>query len=81
MHITNVPRQVIESPETPQKSQGRPKMAQTQATTNNIETPTNTVNNTQEHTIIELTQESFARFDTVMSKQAEQLRMLMNLLT
>jgi hypothetical protein len=72
---------VNESPETRQKSQGKLKMAKPQATINNIEKPTNTVNNTQEHTLIELTQESFARFDTVLSKQAEQLRMLMNLQT
>jgi hypothetical protein len=52
-----------------------------QATRNIMETPTITANNTQEHTLIKIMQESFTRFETILPKQAEPTSMLMNLLT
>jgi hypothetical protein len=56
-------------------------MTFTQATRNTIETPKITANNTQEHTLIKIIQESFTRSETVLSRQAEQMSTLMNLLT
>jgi hypothetical protein len=81
IHITNSSRQEKESPAAPQKTEGRPKMTYVQATRNSTETPTITANNTQEHTQIKTMQESFTGFETILSKQAEQMSTLMNLLT
>jgi hypothetical protein len=71
----------MEAPPAPQKTEGRPKMTYTQATRNTIETPTITENKPQEHILIKIMQESFTRFKTILSKQAEQMSTLMNLLT
>jgi hypothetical protein len=81
IRITNAPGQENESPVVPQKTEGRPKMTYAQATRNSIETPTIIEDNTQEQTLIKLMQESFTRFQTFFSKQAEQMSTLMNLLT
>jgi hypothetical protein len=56
-------------------------MTYAQATGNSIEMPIITVNNTQEQTLVKMKQESITRFETVLSKQAEQMSTLMNLLT
>jgi hypothetical protein len=56
-------------------------MTYDEATRNTIETPTITANNTQEHTLIKIMQDSFTSFETILSKQAEQMSTLMNLLT
>jgi hypothetical protein len=56
-------------------------MTYAQATRNSIETPTITANNTPEHTLTKIIQESFTRFETIFSKQAEQMSTFMNLLT
>jgi hypothetical protein len=57
------------------------KMTYAQTTRNSIETPKIPANNTQEHTLIKPKQESFIRFETILSKQAEQMSTLMNPLT
>jgi hypothetical protein len=56
-------------------------MTYAQATRNSTETPKTTANNIQEHTPIKMMQESFTRFETILSKQAQQMSTLMNLLT
>jgi hypothetical protein len=81
IHITNTPGQENESPAAPQETEGRPKITYAQATRNSIETPTITANNTQEHTLIKIMQESFTRLETILSKQGEQMITIMNLLT
>jgi hypothetical protein len=56
-------------------------MTYPQAMRTSIVTPTITAHNTQEHTLIEIMQDSYTRFDTILSKQAEQISTLMNLIT
>jgi hypothetical protein len=73
IHVTNTPGQENESPAAPQKTEGWRKTTYAQATRNSIETPTNVANNTQEHTLIKIMQESFTRFETIFSKQAERM--------
>jgi hypothetical protein len=46
------------------KTEGRPKTIYAQATRDGIEMPTVTANNTQEHTLISIMQESFTGFET-----------------
>jgi hypothetical protein len=81
IHTTNTPGQENGSPAARQKSEGRPKTTHAQATRNSIETPTITANNTQEHSLIKIMQESFTRLETVLTKQSEQMSTLVNLLT
>jgi hypothetical protein len=81
IHITNTPEQENERPAAPQKTEGRPKMTYAQATTNSIETPAITENNTQEHALIKIIQEFFTSCATILFKQAEQMSTLMNILT
>jgi hypothetical protein len=76
IHIKNTPGKENKSHAAP-----RPKIIYAQATRNSIETPTTTANNTQEHTLIKIKQKSFTRFETIFSKQAEQMSMLLSLLT
>jgi hypothetical protein len=80
-NITNTPGQENESPAASQKTEGRPNKTYAQATRNAVETPTITANDTKEHTLIKIMQESFKRFQSILSKQAEQMSTLMNLLT
>jgi hypothetical protein len=56
-------------------------MTYSKVSRNSIETPTITANNIQKHTLIKIMQESFTMFETILSKQAEQMNTLMNLLT
>jgi hypothetical protein len=56
-------------------------MTYVEVTTKSNERPTITANKTQDHAQIKKMQESFTRFETILSKQAEQMSMLMNLLT
>jgi arsenate reductase-like glutaredoxin family protein len=51
-------------------------MAYAQATRNSIGTSQISANNTDESTLIKLMQESFTPFETILSKQAEQMSML-----
>jgi hypothetical protein len=51
-------------------------MTNAQAIRNNIETPSITENNTQEHTLTKVTQQSFTRFETILTNQAEQMSTL-----
>jgi hypothetical protein len=81
VHIKNTSGKENGNPTAPKKTEGRKKIIYAQVTRNPIETPTITVNNTQEHTLIKIMQESFTRFETILSKQAEKMSTLMNLLT
>jgi hypothetical protein len=63
------------------QTEGRTKMTYAQSTRNRTETPKIPENNTEEHTLIKLIQMSFTQFNTILSKQAEQMSSLMNLLT
>jgi hypothetical protein len=48
-------------------------MTYDQAPRNSIETPTITANNIQERKLIKIIPESFAIFETILSKEAEQM--------
>jgi hypothetical protein len=73
-------RQADKSPATTQKTKGRLEMTYTQVTRNSIEMLT-TANNTQGDILIKLMLESFTHFETILSKQAEQMTTFMTLLT
>jgi hypothetical protein len=55
-------------------------MTYAQATRNSTETSTITASNTQEHALIRPVQETFARIEAILSKQAEEVNTLTNLL-
>jgi hypothetical protein len=65
----------------PQKTEGRSEMTYSQTTRNSIKTPKVLPNKTQGNSLIKLMQASFTRFETILSKQAEQMSTLMNLTT
>jgi arsenate reductase-like glutaredoxin family protein len=48
-------------------------MAYAQATGSSTEIPKISADNTQKHTLTKLMQDSFTRFETILSKQAERM--------
>jgi hypothetical protein len=67
IHFTSISRQKNENLVASQKPEGRPKMSYAQATRNSIDATKISENNTQEHILIKLMQESFTRFETILS--------------